>query len=85
MKVQISFIKSCYDLKNPKRPPKIKMAAKVRFLTEKLTETPPFEQTFNYFWMQEYYRQKYFKPLKCSKAKIRYFWFLAQFWFLPPS
>jgi hypothetical protein len=35
---------SCYQ--------KSKMAAKVRFLIEKSTETPPIEQTLNYFWMQ---------------------------------
>jgi hypothetical protein len=37
--------------------PIIKMAAKMRFLTEKSTETPAAEQTLKYFWMEfnDYY------------------------------
>jgi hypothetical protein len=32
--------------------PKIEMVTKVRFLTEKLTKTPPTDYNFKYFWMQ---------------------------------
>jgi hypothetical protein len=50
------------------------MAAKVRFLTEKSTETPPTEQTLNHFWMQfiEYLPKEYFKPLKCYVGNPRW-------------
>jgi hypothetical protein len=63
----------CLYLKNPKWWPKIKITAKVRFLTQKSTEKPPTEQTLNYFWMQfiQYWLKKYFKPLKCSLAKSK--------------
>jgi hypothetical protein len=45
-------VKICHDLKNPKWWLKMKMAAKVRFVTETSTETLPIEQTMNYFWMR---------------------------------
>jgi hypothetical protein len=50
-KTQILLIKYVMAL-NPKWQPKIKMAAKVKFVTEKSTETPPKEHTLNYFRTQ---------------------------------
>jgi hypothetical protein len=45
------FLPNTDDMTSPKQQPKIKMPAKMRFLSEKSTETPLTEQTLDYFWM----------------------------------
>jgi hypothetical protein len=50
------------------------MAAKEQIFAEKSTETPPIEQTLNYFWMQfvVYCPKGYFKPLKLYIKNVRW-------------